>query len=144
MKNSFSFLCGTTYIGDKSADKVNNDTNLNNVGNSTDKLQDFPHSNVQNVHIVSPIVKSSIRNSNYKVSENEPSNRVSVVRSLIRNISFLMDYLKGEDGLTSVLSQINLKGIMEGIAFCLFFFGLVGATAFVEPINETIIEMRGK
>ena len=37
-----------------------------------------------------------------------------------------------------------IKEILAGIAFCLFFFGLIGATAFVEPINETIIEERGE
>ena len=37
-----------------------------------------------------------------------------------------------------------IKEILAGICFVLFFFGLIGATAFIEPINDTIIEARGE
>ena len=37
-----------------------------------------------------------------------------------------------------------IKEILASIAFVMFFFGLIGATTFVEPINETVIETRGE
>ena len=37
-----------------------------------------------------------------------------------------------------------IKEILAGICFILFFFGLIGATSFIEPINQTIIEARNK
>ena len=37
-----------------------------------------------------------------------------------------------------------MKEIINCICFVLFFFGVIGATAFIKPLNETIIEMRGE
>jgi hypothetical protein len=37
-----------------------------------------------------------------------------------------------------------IKEILAGICFVLFFYGLIAATSFVEPINETVIETRGE
>lgn len=37
-----------------------------------------------------------------------------------------------------------IKEILAGICFIFILFGLVGATAFVEPLNQAIIEARDK
>lgn len=37
-----------------------------------------------------------------------------------------------------------LNRIIEGVLFSLMFFGLIGATAFIEPIEQTVIEARGE
>ena len=37
-----------------------------------------------------------------------------------------------------------IKEILAGICFVLFFYGLIGATAFIEPIDQTVIEARNK
>jgi hypothetical protein len=34
--------------------------------------------------------------------------------------------------------------IIEGVLFGMMFFGLIGATAFIEPIEQTVIEARGE
>lgn len=35
-----------------------------------------------------------------------------------------------------------IKEIIADILFIIFFIGLFGATAFIEPINQTVIEAR--
>lgn len=37
-----------------------------------------------------------------------------------------------------------LDRIIEGILFGMLFFGLIGATALIEPVEQVVIEARGE